>query len=357
MSKKMRSIMTTFVAFVGIGKAGCKLANEFRALGYSAYFINSSAKDLELIDAPKNMKYHIPFAQGTNGDRTLAKQYCKEYFDLILNNIKSKLGNFTHIIFCFSSGGGTGSGISPILVNNMIKKTEDIDFGVICALPSKNEHPKAKYNSYECSKELQMIQDLKNIYLINNELTNFQNTSTNLDMINQLFAMRFDNTMLLVDIDDTGNVDETEMRAALSIGGCCTFADIIQSKEGEVSLEIEDMMLPLGKGCGFILYSMMEDTKFKNLQEAVHEKFGMPPVYKQGKGVDNFITVFGLPFPKQYINEMGASYSQDVETIQNIEEEDIDLMDIKYVDPIAQKRKHATLAVKTQQLLDEFEEF
>lgn len=349
--------MTTFVAFVGIGKAGCKIANEFRALGYSAYFINSSAKDLELIDAPKNMKYHIPFAQGTNGDRSLAKQYCKEYFDLILSNIKSKLGNFTHIIFCFSSGGGTGSGISPILVNNMIKRTDDIDFGVICALPSKNEHPKAKYNSYECCRELQGIQDLKNIYLINNELNNSQNTSGNLDILNELFAMRFNNTMLLVDSDDTGNVDETEMRAALSIGGCCTFSDIIQSKDDSVSLDTDRMMLPLGKGCGFILYSITGETKFTNIQDVVHKKFGMPPVYKQGKGVDDFITVFGLPFPKQYINEMGEAYSQDVETIQNIEEEDITLVDIKYVDPIAQKRKHAKLATKAQQLLEEFEEF
>lgn len=348
--------MTSFVAFVGVGKAGCKMANEFRKLGYAAYFVNSSAKDLATIDAPKNMKYQIPFAQGTNGNRVLAKTFCREYFDLIVTNIKSKLGNFTHIFFCFSAGGGTGSGITPLLIKNLAKGDEDTDYGVVCAVPSVNEHPQAKYNTYECFKEIDSIENLHNVYLVDNNFTMFKTKEVNLETVNELFAVRFNNTMLVVDTDDTGSVDETEMRGALSIRGCCTFADIMDGEAvNSATVTTDKIMLELGKGCGFTLYSLTNEQNF--VQDAVESKFGKSPIFKAGKGVDDFVTVFGLPFPKQYINDMANAYTEDMDEIQNIEEDEVEVVKIKYIDPIAEKRKNTKIAKKAEQLLDEFEDF
>ena len=351
MSNKIRSIMTSFVSFVGVGKAGCKIAQEFMKLGYSAYYINSSEKDLSIIDAPKSMKYQIPFAQGTNGSRKLAKQYCKDYFDIIVRNIRSKLGNFTHIYFCFSAGGGTGSGITPILIKNLIKHASDMDFGVICALPSTSDYPQSKYNAYECVKEIKMIEELCNIYFIDNNFCMFKDRLTDLDVVNELFATRFDNTMMVVDTDDTGNVDETEMRAALSIKGCCTFADMIHDDE----VKSDSMILPLRKGCDFILYSLNNKTTFD--YDLVENTFGKPDVFKVGKGVDDLMAVFGLPYPDYYINELAKFYTEDVDTMNSIDEEVVDIIDVKYVNPSDKRRKNMKIVAKMDQLLDEFEEF
>lgn len=353
MSGKLRSIMTSFVAFVGVGKAGCKIAQEFMKKGYSAYFINSSEKDLSIIDAPKSMKYQIPFAQGTNGNRKLAKQYCREYFDIIVRNIRSKLGNFTHIYFCFSAGGGTGSGITPTLINNLIKKTEDIDYGIVCALPATNDHPQSKYNAYECIKEIQKIEDLCNVFFIDNNFTMFKNKNLDLDTVNELFAMRFNNAMLTVDTDDTGNIDETEMRAALSIKGCCTFADITDDKD-KPKIKTDSMMLKLKKGCQFILYSLT--NKDNKIQDIVEEEFGKPNIAKTGKGADDFISVFGLPYPTYYINDMAKYYTDDVKVMESIEDDDIEIVDIEYVNPMEQRRKNIKLAEDVDKLLEEFDE-
>lgn len=354
MSKKMRSSMTSFVAFVGVGKAGCKIAEEFKNLGYAAYFINSSAKDLSSIDAPKNMKYQIPFAQGTNGDRSLAKKYCKDYFDLIISNINSKLGNFTHIFFCFSAGGGTGSGISPLLIKNLINRTEDIEFGAICAFPADNESPQAKYNGYECSKELSSIQNLGNVYLINNNLSMFKNKDTDLDTINKLFADRFNATMLIVDYDTTGNIDESEMRAALSVSGCCTFADILPDGDKK-SIKVDNMMIPLGKGSQYIIYSITDKASLA--QEEVEDTFNKPMSYKFGNGTDNFVTVYGLPFPDENTNKLATAYTDDIEKIESIDEDVVDIIDIKFVNPLEKKRKNLAIATKVDRLIDELEDF
>lgn len=355
MSKNIRSIMTSYVAFVGVGKAGCKIAEEMMNLGYSAYFINSSLKDLSTINAPKNMKCHIAFGQGTNGDRKLAKKYCKNDFDRILNNIQSNLGNFTHIIFCFSGGGGTGSGISPILIKNMINQDLDISYGAICAIPSDNEYPQAKYNSYECLNELRKLEGMiGNIYLINNNTTLFNNTESNLDTINKLIAERFNNTMLIVDKDTSGNVDETEMRAALSISGCCTFADIsVDSNSTDVI--IDKMMIPLRKGCQFILYSTSSEPMFK--QNEVQETVGLPVIYKRGNNGDDFVSVFGMAFPLDYINRLAEGYSQDIEEISNIEEEVIDVVSIDFVNPLEKRRKQLAISSKASKAIEEFEDF
>lgn len=238
----------------------------------------------------------------------------------------------------------------------MITRSEDIDFGAICAFPSENESPQAKYNGYECAKELSSIKGMANTYLINNNLSMFKNKDVDLDTINKLFADRFDSTMMIVDYDNSGNIDESEMRGALSIGGCCTFADIIPDKEKGKVVKVDSMMVSLGRGSQFIIYSTTNKSSLP--QDEVELEFGKPLSNKYGEGVEDFVTVYGLAFPNEYTNKLATSYTDDIKIIEDVDDTTVDIIDIgTFKNPIEERRKNIALASKVDQLLDELEDF
>ena len=46
--------------FIGIGQAGSNIAYEMKQKGFQTFYINSTNDDVDLLDIPDNLKYHIP---------------------------------------------------------------------------------------------------------------------------------------------------------------------------------------------------------------------------------------------------------------------------------------------------------
>ena len=96
----------------------------------------------------------IPQGEGCNKDRKKAKQLVIDDFDNIAAEIESKAkSEMTFVIF--ASGGGTGSGAGPMLIDLLIDEGKTI--GAITIIPAPDESVKSHINSYECFSELTEI--------------------------------------------------------------------------------------------------------------------------------------------------------------------------------------------------------
>lgn len=347
------SLMNDRIAFIGIGQAGGNIANEFRSLGYTSFFINTSIEDLNTIEADVRFKYHIPTAQGCNKDRDKAKQYTKDYYEIISNQIATKFGNITKFFFCFSMGGGTGSGISPLLINSLSKKKKNITFNAICILPASDESAKIKFNAINCYKELKSIPFLSNIYFIDNNTYGGKNDinifpkTTKLESINKQIALRIDDVLSMCNADTRGIIDTEEIEELLKVNGNVLIADI---KDG--SIFIDDIFPTTKIGCQYIAYSLKNENDY--IKEKVEETFGKPlDDYKGYNNSSSFVAVFGLPLPEEKISNLADVYEKDIEKISTFEEEDLNIEITNLPDLTKKRRSRLEKAKELNTLLDE----
>lgn len=138
--------MKNKIAFVAVGQAGGNIGQLFEDRGFNVLYINTSQEDLDTLEHAK-YKYHIPGGEGCNKNRRKAKQLVIDDFDRIAAEIETKIkADLTFVIF--ASGGGTGSGAGPMLIDLLIDEGRAI--GAITIVPGQNESVKAHINSYDC---------------------------------------------------------------------------------------------------------------------------------------------------------------------------------------------------------------
>ncbi|WFR55382.1 hypothetical protein QA584_17425 [Anaerocolumna sp. AGMB13025] len=207
------------IGFVAIGQAGGNIGRLFEQKGFSVLYVNTSQEDLDTLADVKFM-YHITGGEGCNKDRHKAKQLVVEDFDNIAQQIDLKLN--TDIVFViFASGGGTGSGAGPMLMDLLIDEKKTV--GAITILPSRQESIKSQINSYECFTELIDIRRSAAVFVLDNDKGDKLTLNQELAEIFQQF----------IDIPDKhksilGNIDKAEMEETMKAHG---MAVITQSKE------------------------------------------------------------------------------------------------------------------------------
>lgn len=117
------------VGFVCIGQAAGNIGLLFEEKGYNVLYINTSSEDLALLKNAKHV-YHVPNGEGCAKDRDKAKYHLANDIDHLLDLIETKVPQ-KNVFVVFASGGGTGSGISPYLLNILLyyvmSTTQDID--------------------------------------------------------------------------------------------------------------------------------------------------------------------------------------------------------------------------------------
>ena len=348
------TLMNDRVAFIGVGQAGGNIANEFRNLKYTTFFINTSIEDLNTIDVDTRYKYHIPTAQGCNKDRDKAKKYTKDYYEVISSQIATKFGNITKLFFCFSMGGGTGSGISPILINALSKKMKDVTFNAICVIPANNESATIKYNAVNCYQELKQIPFLSNIYFIDNnscvkdrDINIFPAKTNKLENLNMQIALRIDDILSMCNADTRGIIDTEEIEELLKVSGNVVLADI-----REKSIIVDDIFPATKKGCQFIAYSLENESDF--IKEQAEEIFGKPlDDYRGYNNNKSFIAVFGLLLPDDRIKQLSEAYESDLKEISVIEESDLNIEVSKLPDLNKKRKLRLEQAKQMNSLLDE----
>ena len=146
------------IAVLGIGNAGGQVANIACARGFNTFCINSSEKDLDIIDENISV-FLLGNSEGAGKDRRVAKAFVKQYYkDLLKTEDFIDFINNIDVVFIVSStGGGTGSGMSVILADILSKVYVNKIFINIGILPTLTDSIGAQRNTLEYLKEIKNL--------------------------------------------------------------------------------------------------------------------------------------------------------------------------------------------------------
>jgi cell division GTPase FtsZ len=143
------------IAVLGLGGAGGNIANEAAKLGLQTAAINFSQRDLNAADAVKH-KLKVPGSEGVGHDRELAITLMQEHYDMVVQFVQEHFGNHTVKVIAvpFATGGGSGAGMAPILMDVMMALLPDKVFIAIPVLPGTSEGAVSQMNCSATIAEL-----------------------------------------------------------------------------------------------------------------------------------------------------------------------------------------------------------
>ena len=299
------------IGFVAVGQAGGNIGSVLEEKGFNVLYLNTSAEDLSTLEKAK-YKYHIEGGEGCHKDRDKAKTLFARDFDKILEEIKTKVPE--KIVFViFSTGGGTGSGIGPVMVDILSDELEK-SAGAVAVLPGKNETVKAFMNSYECMKELADVENTAACFFIDN------NSCADKFTLNKSFADHFES---LISIPEQcknvkGNLDRAELKEILCTKGAAAVCKIKKDK-----FEGEQKIINIIRNNG--LYAVSADRVIKYVgvsspnslnMDAIKKEFGSYLDYFQAYNDEHVLCVLsGLSFPFDRVLQMKKCIEQEKEGI------------------------------------------
>lgn len=348
MSTINKSKLKDKICFIGIGQCGGNIAVQAKREGFSSGIINTSYEDTE----SESMriitdKLIVGNTGGCGKDRTIGQDIVKKEYKTIVNWIKEKfidiIDDIKIIYLCFSTSGGTGSGIGPILINVLQKMFEysDITFSAIAVVPEIEESTVSLYNSRKCLEELYKL----NIPLLipdNSKATNKSSRKALYDNINKNIIKGISNFLEDRESSTISNMDQKDKLKLLSTNGIMTIA-VTPVVENELSdpnslsnviqvainhsVYTNNKLTRLIRRIGFIFeipekYSKNIDYKIisKDIGSSTEVFEG---IYDKGKNDIYSITIIltGLPFPESKIKEISDILKNDTEITKKMIEE------------------------------------
>lgn len=300
---------------VGCGEGGCKLANAVASKGYQGYYINTAREDLNAVDADKDSKFQIPNARGCNKDRDLGKLYAAKNYDKIAKSLVQRFSTFTHYIFYCSMGGGSGSALVPMLIRalGILADESDLDItcDIVCIYPNlKEKSLKLKKNTAEFYNDLANLDNVGNIYIVNND--NYD--KDDIETINNEVADTLYRIFNVAYSNDGQNIDQYEVSCCLKIPGCVAIGDIVKSSNGAYKVEFPKCFAePATDGSqNQYIYSFADKTEISKKIQAVEEALGEPIEgnLQTFNGEKDYVVAFGLPFPTKIVNQVLKAYKE-----------------------------------------------
>lgn len=307
--------MKSRIGFIAIGQAGGNIGKLFEGKGYSVLYLNTSQEDLQTLKNAKYM-YHIAGGEGCNKDRDKAKKLVAEDFESIAREIREKMD--VSMVFCiFASGGGTGSGCGPMLIDLLLEEGLPGErgtgaVGAITVIPNEKESPKAHINSYECFSELTRIEGMAATMVIDN-------AKGDKLILNQRFVDLFHD---FVEIPrrhkaERGNIDWAEVEETLKAKGMLVITEV-QAKESTTAVVLESLRKS-------IFAPMEADRVIKYIAVSIAGSVDVDAMRKEvGVPLDVFTTyndkaticcLSGLSYPKARLD---AVYDKAVEHQEQI---------------------------------------
>lgn len=316
------------VAFLCIGQAGGNIGTMFEEKGYNVMYVNTSKEDLDILSKSPH-KFHLRNGEGCAKDRDRAKQLLAEDLDRLIAQIKTTITQ-KYVFVVFSSGGGTGSGISPFLTEILIEEfgpeeevAEDSSyvpepqkyFSAVTIIPSGADKAQAASNSYSCCQELLDNADLGSLFILDN--SRLENKLT----INRIFADTLDRVLNIPSKhkDKRGNVDKAELRRAIFethgvalavvLDRKATTAQLIEKVHNNVFAPIEEDRTVL-----YYVSSTIEPLQTDTLAQ----EFGEPlDVFSTYNDSCNILLLTGLTFPYTRFNGIKDAVLADSQKIEN----------------------------------------
>lgn len=232
------------VAIVGIGNAGNQVAElAKKTKGIEGIAINSSEKDISTVSAVKAIV--IGDEKGAGKDRNIAKEFIQksarkllsepEFTDVIVNN---------EVIFVVSStGGGTGSGMAPVLTDVLTRVYPTKRFILVGILPPIKESIAAQQNTIEYLKEMRNFNPTYMLYDNNTRAdlpTSEMMLAINRQIIEDICVIRGD----YQHATPYNSIDEKDMLKIVETEGRLVIASVHNLKEKDIDEKsIEDRLI------------------------------------------------------------------------------------------------------------------
>ena len=240
------------VRVIGIGNCGNQIAlKAHKEANCEVFAINSSENDLSTLPdtIPKSV---IGDMEGTGKKRSAAKQFLKECIMELIRGEKfiSFMDGADVILIVSSTGGGTGSGIAPML-SQIISTTflqrngEPIVPIIIGVMPRLTEGYSTQVNTMEYMNELLSVLDQPVYDIYDNNNFAKESAYKNLTMVNseivdhiKIMQCRY-NAPTPYD-----SIDERDMKTVLTTPGGLAFVSLTDIKEKDLDgCSIEDLLI------------------------------------------------------------------------------------------------------------------
>lgn len=145
--------------FIGVGQCGGSIADEAINRGFHAAAINYSSSDLNSLENIDE-KLQLVGSEGVGKDRKAASEYMKNNWEASIEFIKNTMEKpSVQVIFVvFSAAGGTGSGISPILIELLNEYLPHKTIVAVPVLPDEGEVILNQLNTIETLQELSKLE-------------------------------------------------------------------------------------------------------------------------------------------------------------------------------------------------------
>lgn len=243
------------VGIIGIGNTGNQVASLAQdRLKIPVIAINSSEKDLETIPSTVH-KELISSAQGPSQgagkNRALAKSYLKDTIMKFISseNIQTFIYDLDVLFIVSSTGGGTGSGTSPLMAKIIQSAFPDIKVILVGVLPVNNEALSAHVNTLEYLNELYTQLPNQTYMLYDNDRLAAIPSYQMMERVNEEIVSDIDVIRCTYNMTTRfDSIDEQDMMRLVSFPGRIVVARLQKIAEKDLdSTSIEDKLIEVIK--------------------------------------------------------------------------------------------------------------
>lgn len=222
------------IGVIGIGNAGNQVADlAHKSFGIQGIALNSSEKDISNVRSVDALV--IGDEKGAGKDRNIAKKFIQGEAKALLNQEKFvDVIMDNDVIFVVSStGGGTGSGMSPVFTDVLSRVYPMKKFILVGILPPLKESVAAQQNTIEYLKEINNGQTTYMLYDNNNythETTDAMMKTVNKEIVEDMLVVRGEYQMPT----QYNSIDEKDMMKITQTYGRVVIARTAGMKEKDI---------------------------------------------------------------------------------------------------------------------------
>jgi len=160
------------IGVVGVGGCGGNIADEAANYNCAVAAINFSEKDLESLENIK-AKLRLTGSDGVGRNRELAKSLFIDSHEVAINFVKEQFGSsaIDVVVVAFSTSGGSGSGIAPMLIDICHSVMPEKTFVAMPIIPDTTEADISQINCVKAFEELSRL-DVAIFPIDNNKMRN-----------------------------------------------------------------------------------------------------------------------------------------------------------------------------------------
>jgi tubulin-like protein CetZ len=326
------------IGILGIGQAGGNIAEIASTLGFQTALINTNQRD-GLVNTRVEKKYFVPELNGAGQDRSIGLKAVQDNYREMIDFVKQSFKNIKLLLVAFSTDGGTGSGMSPLLIDLLLDQLPGISIGVIAIVPERNVLAGNRINTAECVQEISKIKGISSVFLVDNDQMrkiNPQSSKQQIYVASNHQVMEAINSVLQVTQKSSfyGNFDETDLMNILNTRGVtiissCTITDAKSTSDvsGKIQRSWANSIFCPVESTGVIRAGLIFEgpenmSKLINVP-SIFEKIGEPLQLFEGTYIsesDPTITTIlaGLPFPTRRLFALEEPLEKNKDRLQSL---------------------------------------